>query len=266
MKTVVGIFVSLADAKEAVNSLKLIKVSHNQINLLAPRASEEEIASIPTMDTEGPGVGKAFGGLVGGALGAAGGVHLGTAGASLVIPGVGPVIAIGVVAAALLGTCGTLAGAAVGESLENLMDEGLPKDELFIYEDALRKGRTVLIFLARDEMQADEARQIMAQAGAESLDSAREKWWLGLRGVEEQHYTGEDFKTDETYYRRGFEAAQEAGLHGKSYSAALKLLQKRHSPGICNHLAFRRGYERGQAYYENLRGMVETKQGRKEHK
>ena len=46
-------------------------------------------------------------------------------------------------------------------------------------------------------------------AGAESIDAARESWWLSLRDAEEAHYqtTGGNFQTDEANYRRGFEAA-----------------------------------------------------------
>jgi hypothetical protein len=50
------------------------------------------VAAVPIVDMEGRGVGKAFGGLVGGAVAAAGGIHLGMAAAGLVIPGIGPVV------------------------------------------------------------------------------------------------------------------------------------------------------------------------------
>ncbi len=54
------------------------------------------------------------------------------------------------------------------------MSDGLPKDELFVYEDALRQGRTVLIALTEDATQAEAARAALLQAGAESLDTARD--------------------------------------------------------------------------------------------
>src|SRR5437867_13198078 len=68
------------------------------------------------------------------------------------------------------------------------LGEGLPKDELFVYEDALRQRRTVLIALAHNERQAAEARTVLAESGAESVDAAREKWWLGLRDAEAEIY------------------------------------------------------------------------------
>ncbi len=254
MKSVAGIFTSLSVAEQAIEKLKLL-VSGKRINLLTPSSTAAEIADVPTTPMERAGIGKAFGGLVGGALGAAGGVHLGMTAASTVLPGVGPVVATGVAAAALFGTGAALGGAALGGFVENSLDKGLPTDELFVYEDALRKGRTVVILQTRDEEQAKACRHIMAEAGAEDVDSAKEDWWTGVRDAEEQSYTPDwgDFKTDEPCYRMGFEAAQRIQLRGKSYSSALSWLQKHYPIDVCNHGAFRRGFERGQAYSEKQR-------------
>jgi len=249
MKTVVGIFTSSREAGRAIDGLQRIGIARENVNFIAPGASEKELEAVPTTDAEQPGVGKALGGLVGGALGAAGGMQLGTAVASLVIPGVGPIVAIGAAAAALLGVGGAIGGAAAGGSLENAVSQGLPKDELFIYEDALRKGRTVVIALAEDGEQADAAREILIQAGAESLDAARENWWVGLRDAEEEAYSapGRSFKLDEPHYRSGFEAALQRGLRGQSYEEAREELRRRY-PEFYEEESFRRGYERGRAH------------------
>ena len=130
---------------------------------------------------------------------------------------------------------------------------GLPKDELFVYEDALRQGRTVLIVVAEDAIQADATRVILAQAGAESLDAARDTWWVGLRDAEAEIYTapGRDFTKDEDVYRRGFEAALQADIAGKSSTDVVRYLQA-YYPDMYSSAAFQRGYARGQAYYEEL--------------
>jgi hypothetical protein len=249
MKTVVGIFTSSEEAGRAIDGLQRIGLARDNVSFITPGASQKELEAVPTTDAEQPGVGKAFGGLVGGALGAAGGMQLGTAVASLAIPGVGPIVAIGAAAAALLGVGGAIGGAAAGESLENAVSEGLPKDELFIYEDALRKGRTVVIALARDGEQADAAREVLTQAGAESLDAAREEWWIGLRDAEEEAYNvpGRSFKLDESHYRCGFEAALQRGLRGKAYEEVREELRRR-NPEFYEEKAFRHGYERGRAH------------------
>src|SRR6185295_9429410 len=116
---------------------------------------------------------------VGGALGAAGGATLGLAAASLLLPGVGPILVAGALGAALLGAGGALAGIQAGGAIEDALGNGLPHDELFLYEDALRQGRSVLIVSINDDEQAEKVREAFAQAGAESVDAARENWWLG---------------------------------------------------------------------------------------
>jgi hypothetical protein len=249
MKAVAGIFVSGADARHAAERLGALGISESRISLLRPGASESELGAVPTTEGESPGTGKALGGVVGGAVGAAGGLPLGAVMASLVIPGIGPVIASGLVAAAIAGA----GGAAIGGALENAMTEGLPKDELFLYEDALRHGRSVLIVLTTDEAEADRVRDALSAAGAESVDAARERWWIGLRGGEEAAYRaeGRDFTPDERDFRQGFEAALERKARGRPLEEALDEISTRY-PDVPVAPAFRRGYERGQAYLRSI--------------
>ena len=94
----------------------------------------------------------------------------------------------------------------------------------------------------------------MAEAGAESLDAAREDWWIGLRNAEKETYEGQskDFDSDESLYRRGFEAALHPAVRGSAYTEAKERLRARH--GVeCDEDAFRCGYERGLSYQESLR-------------
>src|SRR6266481_326463 len=147
MEPVVGVFANSSQAQDAVESLR--EKGIGQVTLLTPGEPKQEIeGAVPTEDMEQPGMGPAIGGVIGGAVGIAGGMELGAAAASFIIPGVGPVMAA-----------------------------GLPKDELFLYEDALRHGRSVLIVWT-DDQQRTEAGEIMRRAGAESLDAARERWWV----------------------------------------------------------------------------------------
>jgi hypothetical protein len=253
VEIVVGIFRTGAESARATDNLKAAGIADDHIVRLMPGASEVELDSVPTTETEQPGVGGAIGGVVGGAIGAAGGMSIGAVAASVLVPGVGPVIAIGVLAAALLGTGGALGGAALGGALDDGMTEGLPKDELFIYEDALRQGRSVVIAFVNPGRQVDVVQRIMEQAGAESIDSAREDWWAGLRGAEEEHYKadGRNFKSDEPSYRNGFEAALHPETRGRAYDEAVNYLMARY-PRNYSEEAFRRGYDRGKNYRESL--------------
>lgn len=248
MGPTVGIFTSRKNAERAIEHLQSVGIPPNRISLLSPGASKEEIHDVPTTDTEQPGMGKALGGVVGGVLGMQVGAAL-----SVVIPGIGPVVATGLVAIGLLGAIGVVGGAVAGQALEAPTVHGLPVDELYLYEDALRQGRTILFVLADTQNEAEAARKIMANVGAESLDAARKTWWVGLRDAEEVEYAGQggDFTADEPKYRRGFEAALSIKARGKSYEEALPFLEESY-PDIYDRIPFRRGYERGHAYYQEL--------------
>ena len=250
MNTVIGIFNSLADAKRAAAMLRSLGIPDGSIGVLSPRTPETEIeANIPTSETEQPGVGTAVGGAVGGALGVAGGMHAGLIVATALIPGVGPIFALGLIGATLLGIGGAAAGAAAGNAVDDNLDSGLPRDELYLYEDALRRGRSVVIAAAEPEELVERARAELKRAGAESVDAAREQWWIGLRDAEQAHYSsqGGNFNVDEAAYRLGFEAALHPDRRGKSYENTVENLRKRYADNSGLE-AFRRGYERGQAY------------------
>jgi hypothetical protein len=249
MSTVAAIFNSRADAARAAARLGEAGFSEDRISLLAPGATQGQLDEVPTTETEQPGMGAALGGALGGALGVAGGLEFGAAAASLLLPGVGPIFAAGLIGAALLGAGGAVAGAAAGGALEGSMARGLPHDELFVYEDALRRGRSVVIAVADDDERADVAREVLKREGAESVDAARENWWLGLRDAEEAEYTvdGGDFSVDEPAYRRGFEAALDTRARGRSYDEDAERLRECFG-AECEEGAFRRGYERGRRY------------------
>src|ERR1700729_2870039 len=96
MKAIVGVFKSRADAEVGVAELQPLDIPKDRITILAPHATEQDIAAVPTVAGEQPGMGKAMGAAVGGAIGVAGGVGLVPLIATALIPGVGPVLAIGV--------------------------------------------------------------------------------------------------------------------------------------------------------------------------
>jgi hypothetical protein len=192
-------------------------------------------------------MGKAIGGVIGGAVG----LFAGTAIGSLLLPGVGTVLAIGL-GASSLGIGGAVAGAASGGAFEDLMTRGLPKDEIFFYEDALRQGRTVIIVESDDDDLLSKGRRIMDRNGAETLDAARDKWWIGLQDAEGAHYADEfGGEGDEVLYRSGFMAALEPDLRGRKLSDARGILKERF-PLVYQEEWFQRGYEHAQKYYSNL--------------
>lgn len=248
MAIVTGVFKSRADAEAAVNELRAANIQADHIGLLTPEMTELELeARAKITDSEKPGLGKAMGAVVGGAMGAASGATLGAAAASLMVPGVGPVIAAGVLAAALLGAAGAATGAVAGDAAEAALGEGLPHEDLFVYEDALRKGKSVVVAFVDDG--EDRARDIMRRHGSLDVDQLRDSWWQERRNDERTTYQqeGGDFDRDEENYRRGFQAALHAKRRGKPYDEAQQDLRNSHSDAELDS-AFRQGYERGRRY------------------
>jgi hypothetical protein len=248
MTPTVGIFVDRASAERAVGNLRAVGISPKSIHVLIPGSSEPLVSRVPTSEAEQPGIGKAIGGVLGGAVGVASGAEIGAvAAASALLPVAGPAIAIGIVGAVLL----SLGGAAVGGALENALANGVPKDELFVYEDALRRGYSIVVVMPADADEHERAVAVLEGSGAESVDAAHERWWIGLRDTEAFEYRAEglDFQRDEAVYREGFEAAMAFASRRRSPREIDALLSERY-PAIYREPAFRRGYDRGRAYYQ----------------
>ena len=255
MKPVVGVFSSRSAAQRAAAKLVPLGIPKDRINILTPDVTPAELAQLPRQAAEQPGMGKAIGATVGGAIGVAAAGSLPAILGSLLVPGVGPVLAIG----AAGGVLGAVAGGAAGGAIENSTTDGLPEDEWFVYEDALRQGHSVVTAIGDDDPQAEAVRSVLEDAGAESIDRAREMWWIGLRDGEKETYQahGGNFDEDERYFRCGFEAAQRSANRGKSYEECRARLGDLY-PGTHDREPFRRGYKRGRAYLEALRKTETT--------
>ena len=143
----------------------------------------------------------------------------------------------------------------VSKHLKVLKDVGLV--------EVRRDGRQMLYkvnAMAKDESEAARFRELFKTEGAESVDAAREEWWVGLRSAEEEHYSSHsrNFSSDEKFYRLGFEAALHARTRCKEYDQVLAEMDSkiedidREYPGMNAGEPFRKGYERGRDYYQQL--------------
>jgi hypothetical protein len=159
MQTIAGIFRSRVEAERTAVLLEAIGIAPNRITVLSPGTPTDRV---PTDEGEAPGTGAAIGAVVGGATGAAVGLPLGAA-MTFMLPGIGPVIAMGMLGAALFGAGGAAAGSALEQSLVN----GVPRDERLAYEAALRSGCSVVVALEEDADRAAEARRIVDEADGE---------------------------------------------------------------------------------------------------
>ncbi len=138
---------SYADAREAVLRLEAAGVKQGDISVIASNAdnwysADRKAGTFPDRDldrkddrSEAAGTGAGVGAAVGGAAGLLAGLGL------MAIPGVGPVVAAGWLAATLTGA---VAGGATGGILGALTQAGVGKEEADLYAEGLRRGGAVV--------------------------------------------------------------------------------------------------------------------------
>ena len=173
MQSVVGIFANKAAAEQAARELLLRGVPGQSVVFLTGMSGQSQVEDVPTTDAEPEGMGKAVGAVVGGAAGIGAGLSLGSAAASLFVPGVGAILAVGLGAAAMLGVGGATAGAAIGDASEHSLDIGVPKDEVFLYRSLLRRGRSIVIANVESTEHVQLAQDVFRELGGEDVEAAR---------------------------------------------------------------------------------------------
>ncbi|MNJ52209.1 Heat induced stress protein YflT [compost metagenome] len=148
MKKIVGVFASEQDASNAIEDLKRYGYSMNDISIVG--RNTDDVASIEadtgTKAPEGIASGAATGGLVGGITGLLAGLG------ALAIPGIGPIVAAGPIAAALTGA---VVGAGAGGLVGGLIGLGIPENEAKEYGSFVEQGR-ILVLVDGNESQQNE--------------------------------------------------------------------------------------------------------------
>jgi hypothetical protein len=182
MEPVVGIFATRKEAEEATECLS--ERGLGQTTMLTPDNWRDKVHNVRTEDMERPGIGAALCGLVGGALGVAAGLELGTLAAAVLNARAESAFTLELFGAAILGVGGAAAAMALGRAMEASLCDGLPGDDLYKYMGALRQGRCVVIAFTSESASAVAVREVMALAGAESLHACRKWRWFGRRTAE----------------------------------------------------------------------------------
>lgn len=136
--TTVGVFTTRAQAQQAVNELKTLGYTDDQIGLVAKHETSGGTGGLQDDPTgtrweEGTGIGAA--------AGAATGTGLGLAVAAGLLTPVGPLIAGGALIA-LIASAG--AGATVGTLVGGLVGLGVPEDDANYYEGEVHAGKYVV--------------------------------------------------------------------------------------------------------------------------
>ena len=151
-EVVTALFADTEAATRAIGELKAAGFHEEEIGF----AVKSEVVPPPGVDdlaaAEGTGGGAATGALTGGLLGG-----LIAAAAALIVPGVGPVLAGGLLASALSGAA---IGAAAGGVLCGLVGLGVPEEEATRLQAELHAGKAVVTVRSS---RALEAREILAR-------------------------------------------------------------------------------------------------------
>lgn len=153
-KSVIGVFKSRGSAEKAAEQLRQQGFTTEEINLVSKKQEGKEKNEYYNDDiTDGA--------LTGGTIGGIGGLLLGAG--AMAIPGIGPVIAAGPIAAAI---SGVVAGGIAG----GLIDWGIPAEASHRYEESVAQGNTLAVIRA-DAAKVNAAAQVLRQNGASEVES-----------------------------------------------------------------------------------------------
>lgn len=166
-KSVICIANSEAQASTIVDNLKSDGFSNNDISALFPdkRGTRDFAHEKGTKAPEGAAAGAGSGALLGGALGWLAGIG------ALAIPGVGPFVAAGPIAAALSGAA---IGGAAGGVAGALIGLGIPEYEAKQYEGKVKGGGILISVHTEDSDEIKRAKRIFEDAGAQDISATGE--------------------------------------------------------------------------------------------
>jgi hypothetical protein len=151
---VTGLFRDRDSAERAYSSLESRGYSRDDVNVMMSDTTRDSWFSgddagdsgLGTKAMEGAGTGSAIGGTVGAVLGA-----IAAIGTSIVLPGLGLIVA-GPLAAALAGAgAGGLTGGLIGA----LVGSGIPEEHAKHYEEGVKNGGMVMGVTPRSDEDAD---------------------------------------------------------------------------------------------------------------
>lgn len=159
-KALVGVFSTRADAHNTINQLMEAGFGADNVGF-ASRESSDDIGDVPVEEVEDLQEDASSGAVAGVAGGAAVGGLLG-AGAALLIPGVGPMVAAGILAAGVAG--GAFAGGLYGP----FMNMGATEEEAHYYDQEFKAGASIVTVHAGGR--EDEVRDIMRANNVKNID------------------------------------------------------------------------------------------------
>lgn len=196
MQTVTGLFDNYDDAAAAVRELEESGIPHSDISIVANNSTDwyEGDRSDAAEDAAG---GAGIGAVIGGAGGLLTGLGI------MAIPGVGPVVAGGWLAATAVGALGGAAvGGAAGGIIGALTDSGVSERDAHVYAEGVRRGGTLVTARVDDQLAA-QAQTILGRTRVVNVEERRRDYeaggWTGFDPAAD-NYTPEEIERDRARY------------------------------------------------------------------
>jgi len=174
MKTVAGLFQTQMAAERTLQDLRSAGIAPDRLSVIArdkERAKEiadETGAEVATGAATGAGLGALLGGAAGWLVGIG----------ALAIPGIGPIVAAGPIAAAL-GVAGTTAAAGAGVGvvaggvIGALTGWGFSEAEAKAYQDGVERGEILLAVELPDDADEDRIEDIFKRDGGDRVSTGK---------------------------------------------------------------------------------------------
>ncbi len=161
METAIGVFSSRDHAEGAVKELRERGVP------------EESIVFLTRSESEAKTIAKELGAFVGGFVGGAAGLTTGVVAATLLLPGIGTVFALGIGAAALLTGAGAGAGAGSAAGSAATREANAPQpttaekssEDVAFFQEVLKEGRSLIVVRTESKELASSACAVLDRLG-----------------------------------------------------------------------------------------------------
>ena len=137
-RTVSRLYDSYSQAQRAVEALESAGFTASEVSLISRYRDDNTLAD----DASGAATGATAGAVAGGTAGLLAALGV------IAIPGIGPLVAAGVLATTIAGAAG---GGVVGGLLGALTDYGVSEEEAHVYSEGIRRGSSLVTVRADDE-------------------------------------------------------------------------------------------------------------------
>ncbi|SEM97127.1 hypothetical protein SAMN05192583_1709 [Sphingomonas gellani] len=200
-QTITRLFDDYTDATTAVSGLEALGISHSDISIVANNAhGQHAVGDHEGVNDHGDvSRGTSTGAVLGGAGGLLAGLGL------LAIPGLGPIVAAGWLAATAAGAgIGAAGGAATGSLVGALKNSGHTDDDANVYSEGVRRGGT-LVSAKVPDAQVAEAEAVLDRN--RSVDVAargaayRQSGWTSF-DADAPAYTSDEINRERATYAR----------------------------------------------------------------